>query len=94
MTAITVRTSRLLRLPGTATGRSDELAPGPPKALKDYYAQKKQGIDPQFDPRPLGIRNADFWEMRADQRAANAVAGSATSGGSVHDGGPGSTAQR
>ena len=36
------------------------------KALKDYHAQKKQGLDPQFDPRPLGIRNADFWELRSD----------------------------
>ena len=22
------------------------------KALKDYRAQKRQGLDPQFDPRP------------------------------------------
>lgn len=36
------------------------------KALKDYYQQKKQGIDPQFDPRALGIHGAEFWEHRAD----------------------------
>lgn len=36
------------------------------KALKDYRQQKKQGRDPQFDPRPLHIRNAEFWEERAD----------------------------
>lgn len=36
------------------------------KAFKDYQRQKKEGLDPQFDPRPLGIRNADFWEHRAD----------------------------
>lgn len=36
------------------------------KAFKDYHEQKKQGLDPQFDPRKLGIKNADFWEMRAD----------------------------
>ena len=35
-------------------------------ALKDYEAQKKQGLDPQFDPRKLGIKNAKFWEDRAD----------------------------
>lgn len=35
-------------------------------ALKDYQAQKKAGLDPQFDPRTLGIRNAEFWELRAD----------------------------
>ncbi|OMP67728.1 alanine/glycine:cation symporter family protein [Domibacillus epiphyticus] len=31
-------------------------------ALKDYEKQKKQGIDPVFDPKALGIKNADFWE--------------------------------
>jgi AGCS family alanine or glycine:cation symporter len=36
------------------------------KALKDYREQKKQGLDPQFDPRKLGIENATFWELRAD----------------------------
>ena len=36
------------------------------KALKDYQQQKKAGKDPQFDPRPLGIKNAEFWELRAD----------------------------
>ena len=35
-------------------------------ALKDYEKQKKEGKDPQFDPRPLGIKNAKFWEDRAD----------------------------
>lgn len=39
------------------------------KALKDYRAQLKTGKDPQFDPRPLGIENADFWVERADQHA-------------------------
>lgn len=32
------------------------------KALKDYRAQKKQGKDPQFNPKDLGIKNADYWE--------------------------------
>ncbi|PRS35657.1 sodium:alanine symporter [Bacillus sp. RJGP41] len=31
--------------------------------LKDYENQKKQGIlDPVFDPKALGIKNADYWE--------------------------------
>jgi len=30
--------------------------------LKDYERQKKQGLDPVFDPKALGIKNADFWE--------------------------------
>lgn len=46
------------------------------KVLKDYETQRKQGIDPQFDPRPLGIRNAQFWEERADGRLAAAGTGS------------------
>ncbi len=33
-------------------------------ALRDYEAQKKQGLDPVFDPLKLGIRNADFWVSR------------------------------
>lgn len=43
------------------------------KALKDYREQKKRGLDPQFDPRRLGIENATFWEERADGRLPNAV---------------------
>lgn len=35
-------------------------------ALKDYEAQKRQGLDPKFDPRKLGIKNAKFWEDRVD----------------------------
>ncbi|QQE09188.1 alanine:cation symporter family protein [Cupriavidus sp. ISTL7] len=35
------------------------------KALRDYEAQKRQGIDPNFVPGPLGIDNAVFWEKRA-----------------------------
>ena len=34
------------------------------KALKDYEAQRKQGIDPVFDPEKLGIKNADYWVER------------------------------
>lgn len=40
------------------------------KALKDYRAQKKQGLDPQFDPRELGIQGADFWVERVEGRVA------------------------
>jgi AGCS family alanine or glycine:cation symporter len=32
-------------------------------ALKDYEAQRKAGVEKYtFDPKALGIRNADFWE--------------------------------
>lgn len=30
-------------------------------ALKDYESQKKKGKDPVFDPKKLGIKNADLW---------------------------------
>lgn len=31
-------------------------------ALKDYEQQKRVGLDPVFDPRKVGIKNATFWE--------------------------------
>ncbi|MBP3088491.1 alanine:cation symporter family protein [Corynebacterium sp. sy017] len=30
-------------------------------ALKDYRRQRAQGLDPQFHPEKLGIKNAEFW---------------------------------
>ncbi|MBE4852633.1 alanine:cation symporter family protein [Enterobacter cloacae complex sp. P40RS] len=30
-------------------------------SLKDYETQNAQGINPQFDPVRLGIKNADYW---------------------------------
>jgi AGCS family alanine or glycine:cation symporter len=35
------------------------------KALKDYERQQKEGVSEYtFDPKALGIKNADFWEER------------------------------
>lgn len=31
-------------------------------ALKDYEQQKKQGLDPVFNSKKLGIKNAEYWE--------------------------------
>jgi alanine or glycine:cation symporter, AGCS family len=36
--------------------------------LKDYEAQKKQGLDPVFDPEKLGIKNADYWTNEYKQK--------------------------
>ncbi|RSK25912.1 alanine:cation symporter family protein [Bacillus sp. HMF5848] len=38
-------------------------------ALKDYEQQKKQGLDPVFNPEKLGIKNADYWvhEYKAEE---------------------------
>ena len=37
------------------------------KVWKDYKNKRKQGIeDPSFDPKAIGIKNADFWENKED----------------------------
>jgi len=33
-------------------------------ALRDYERQKNLGLDPVFDPEPLGITHAEFWRAR------------------------------
>jgi len=41
-------------------------------SLKDYETQNAQGLDPQFDPVRLGIKNADYWlEDRRDEEGLN-----------------------
>lgn len=37
------------------------------KVLKDYDRQKKAGVNPVFDPREVGIENADFWIEYSDK---------------------------
>lgn len=37
------------------------------KALEDYEQQKKNNLEPVFDPRRLGIENSDFWEDKHEQ---------------------------
>lgn len=37
-------------------------------ALKDYEKQRKEGKDPVFDPKKLGIKGADFWVKYNDNR--------------------------
>ncbi|OXT17669.1 sodium:alanine symporter [Bacillus sp. OG2] len=42
-------------------------------ALKDYEAQKKQGLDPVFNSKKLGIKNAEYWEeeyVQQDERVS------------------------
>ncbi|MMZ55976.1 Amino-acid carrier protein AlsT [compost metagenome] len=31
--------------------------------LKDYERQRRQGLDPVFDPKQAGISNADYWSQ-------------------------------
>ncbi|MGG1660110.1 alanine/glycine:cation symporter family protein [Brevibacillus sp. NRS-1366] len=37
-------------------------------ALKDYERQQKLGLDPTFDPKALGIKNADYWERESSEQ--------------------------
>ncbi|KAA9394483.1 alanine:cation symporter family protein [Kocuria coralli] len=40
------------------------------KALRDYDQQRKNGLDPTFDPVKLGIKHANYWEdLRAERSA-------------------------
>ena len=42
-------------------------------ALRDYEAQQAKGrLQPDFDPRPLGIENAAWWVERAQGRKRRA----------------------
>ncbi|MDD4848006.1 MAG: alanine/glycine:cation symporter family protein [Bacteroidales bacterium] len=36
------------------------------RSLRDYEKQRKQGLEPQFDPKKLGIKNADFWSEKEE----------------------------
>lgn len=40
------------------------LAPIVRKVLKDYDIQRKQGLDPDFDPTRLNIKGADYWTLQ------------------------------
>jgi len=37
------------------------------KALRSYERQKKEGKDPVFDPKEIGVEGADFWEARQSE---------------------------
>ncbi len=39
--------------------------------LKDYERQKKEGKDPVFNPKELGIKNADYWEQEDKKKKTN-----------------------
>ncbi len=41
--------------------------------LKDYEEQKAQGLDPVFDPRKLGIKNADLWVAKLEAKKKSKV---------------------
>ncbi|MDO4553203.1 MAG: alanine/glycine:cation symporter family protein [Bacillota bacterium] len=43
--------------------------------LRDFEAQRKQGLDPCFRPGRLGIRNAELWDEMAGLRAGPGTTG-------------------
>lgn len=55
--------------------------------LRDYEAQKKQGLNPVFNPEALGIKNADLWMdlLEDNKRKAAAQLESKASKGFVAD---------
>lgn len=44
------------------------------KTLRDYEQQKKMGLDPVFDPRELGIKNADLWVRKIENQKEHTLA--------------------
>jgi hypothetical protein len=70
--------------PGFTQAAIDSVIPGL-VALKDYERQKKQGLDPVFDPQALGIKDADFWEndyRKSDNERISQVINHSKRGGS------------
>jgi len=43
------------------------------RVLKDYERQKREGLDPVFDPKVAGVEDADFWEHEYNNRSKNGV---------------------
>lgn len=50
------------------------------RALKDYEARRKLSRDVDFDPAPLGIRGAHFWDRRDPDEGKDPVVGAAVRG--------------
>ncbi|MFD7292317.1 alanine/glycine:cation symporter family protein [Streptomyces sp. NPDC059897] len=46
------------------------LTPVVRKVIKDYDRQRSQGLDPRFDPGPLGIQGADYWQTQTQKGTA------------------------
>ncbi|UAL30301.1 alanine:cation symporter family protein [Nocardioides rotundus] len=46
------------------------------QALWDFDRQRRAGLDPVFDPTPLGIKHATFWEDRVRRRESAGASGS------------------
>lgn len=53
--------------------------------LKDYETQKKQGLDPVFDPVKVGIKGADFWEKEYKYSGTGQTGKTTTSSGTTLD---------
>jgi len=47
------------------------LSPQLYRVLKDYETQKRNGLEPVFDPVKLGIKNSDYWQQKAKSESTN-----------------------
>ena len=55
------------------------------KVIRDYDRQRKTGIDPVFDPRPLNISGADFWVDQAETLTSKMSHGTVSGTGHAPD---------
>ncbi|MGW4391830.1 alanine/glycine:cation symporter family protein [Streptomyces sp. NPDC004685] len=51
------------------------LTPVVRKVIRDYDRQRRDGLDPHFDPEALGIRGADYWHKQTRKDAAKEAQG-------------------
>jgi AGCS family alanine or glycine:cation symporter len=42
------------------------LSPKALRSLRDYERQKKQGLEPNFDPEALDIKHCEYWHSLAE----------------------------
>lgn len=49
------------------------LSPKALRALKDYERQKKEGLEPKFSPKALGINNVEYWKDSEDDAEHDGV---------------------
>ncbi len=49
------------------------LSPQALRTLKDYERQKKQGLEPKFNPKALGINDCEYWQPSEDDAELDRV---------------------
>ena len=44
------------------------------RSLRDYEKQEKEGKEPEFNPKKLGIKNATYWEKKTSEKEERHIA--------------------